>query len=487
MFIRAGSLVRVGADEQGRPTIEKMDDYTVRYEMARCIDWVRTKERRDRDGRVMIADTIVPPPLDVVRDYMRQPTGDFGLPAITGIIETPTMRPDGSVLDRKGFDRVTGLYYMPTPDLSIPRIPERPTPDQVAMAAELLQEVFCDFPFVDDASRANAIATIMTPVIRPMIQGPVPLALIDKPQQGTGASLIASCISQITIGRDPSIMTPPTDEADWRKEILTVLIAGRNVVVVDNLEGRLQSPSLAALLTSTVYEGRILGKSEQAIFPHTITWIGTGNNIELGGDIPRRCYWIRIDADAERPWQREIEFRHPDLRGWIRDVRGPILGAILILARAWIVAGRAVPDTLPKLGSFESWSEIIGGILAVAGIEGFLGNLDQLYDEADADTPEWSAFAAKWYDLWGTSAVSVAEIVQYLRDEAGHTNFDDQLISAVPGELMAAWNRQGNSFANKLGHALRRKAGSRLPGGYKIVKDRTAHKSAYWKIVKVSP
>lgn len=36
--------------------------------------------------------------------------GQWKLPALTGVIEAPTLRPDGSVLEAHGYDAATGLY-----------------------------------------------------------------------------------------------------------------------------------------------------------------------------------------------------------------------------------------------------------------------------------------------------------------------------------------------------------------------------------------
>lgn len=484
VFIRAGKLVRVGEDEDGRPAIDDLDEYGVRYELARAIDWVRTKTIQSKDGSKYL-ETIVPPPMDVVRDFMRSPVIEFGLPPLRGVIECPTMKPDGSILDRRGYDLATGLYYAPAPTLSIPRLPEEPTPGQVRAAVELLDEVICDFPFVDQASRANLIATMITPIIRPMIAGPVPLALIDKPAAGTGASLLAEVIAEVVQGRDAAMLPAPEDEAEWKKRVLSQLISGRSICILDNVEGALRSSALALVLTASTYEDRILGRSKMVVLPHRCCWIATGINIDLGGDIPRRCYWIRLDANSARPWQRNTAFVHPDLKCWVRDVRGAIIAAILILARAWTLAGRPIPPNLPKVGGFESWTETIGGILHHAGIAGFLANLDQMYDEVDSDGPEWAAFFGMWWDLWRDEPKTVSSIVQYIRDQAGTVDLNDQLLSVVPPEVMESWSKNGSSFANKLGHALRRRAGKVYPNGFRLLKAAKAHNTATWSLQRV--
>jgi hypothetical protein len=54
---------------------------------------------------------------------------------------------------------------------------------------------------------------------------------------------------------------------------------------------------------------------------------------------------------------------------------------------AWMAAGR--PRGPQTLGSFESWAAIIGGVLDVAGVRGFLENQHAAYDEADAEAQVW--------------------------------------------------------------------------------------------------
>jgi len=75
-------------------------------------------------------------------------------------------------------------------------------------------------------------------------------------------------------------------------------------------------------------------------------------------------------------------FRHPDLRSWVRSNWSELVRAVLILAKAWIVAGRPGAGGASPSRSFESWSKVIGGILHHAGIPGFLGNLEESYEES---------------------------------------------------------------------------------------------------------
>lgn len=60
---------------------------------------------------------------------------------------------------------------------------------------------------------------------------------------------------------------------------------------------------------------------------------------------------------------------------------------------------------------FEGWSETLGGILAVAGVEGFLGNLDAFYVASDLERSSWQAFLGRWWSEFHDSPVGVARLV----------------------------------------------------------------------------
>jgi hypothetical protein len=165
-------------------------------------------------------------------------------------------------------------------------------------------------------------------------------------------------------------MTAPASDEEWRKRITATLSTGTTMIVIGNVDGVLSAPSLAVALTTNVWSDRLLGTSEMLTLAQRATWLATGNNIRPGGDLPGRCYRIRLDAKTSRPWQH-TGFRYPDLLGWVGAHRHEYVAALLLLARAWYVAGEPAAD-IQMLGSFESWTRAIGGILAYAGIPGFL-------------------------------------------------------------------------------------------------------------------
>ncbi|MEX0993436.1 MAG: hypothetical protein WDZ37_05515 [Solirubrobacterales bacterium] len=442
LYVHGGVPAHVRSDEHGRHRIEHLREATMRGRLTRVAN--TGSEAEGGFGHVRAPD-------DLVRDLLTR--GDLPFPPLVGVVESPVLRADGSVLATPGYDTATRLVYAPPPDFALPVVPEHPSAAQVADAAALLAGPLAEFPFDSQASRANALALVLTPILRPAIDGPVPLALLDSTKAGTGKGLLAGVVAAVATGRGAAMMAPPTREEEWRKTILAVLAAGPSIVNIDNVEAPLASPSLASALTTGVVTDRILGRSETLTVPQRATWLATGNNVRVGGDLARRCYHVRLDAKVGRPWQRS-GFAHDPLLPWVVEHRGELLAAALTLGRAWIVAERPRADA-PIVGGFEEWAHALGGVLAAAGVEGFLRNLTEFYEHADEEAAEWTAFLAEWYERFGDEPVSTAKFDEALHDDA----LGFALRETLPGELPDALH--SSSFTRKLGKALAKKEGTR--------------------------
>jgi hypothetical protein len=359
-----------------------------------------------------------------------------------------------------GYDEQSRLFYAQQDGLNMPELPERPNADHIEVAVELVLDVISDFPFVDVASRANAVAAMLTPVVRPATKGPTPLALFDATTQGTGKTLLSEVVSIIISGREAAMFSAPRDTEEWRKALTSVLREGSAVVVIDNVSYKLNNGDFCKALTETTHGDRILGKSETVNLPVRCAWIATGNNIQLGGDMPRRCYWIRMDAKCSKPFQR-TGFKHKRLKEYVLKHRGELLAALLTLARAWFVAGRPVPRLTP-VGSFEDWSVMIGGILQHAGIEGFLDNSNELYEQADIESIRWETFLKMLDDLFYSEPFTVAQVWKRMNDKTWNestrqsqlTDRAEALRAALPDFIAQAMDREG-FFKQRLGFAAR--------------------------------
>ena len=464
IFQRGGHLVRIVVDEKGNPYIDKMDEAGLRGICSRCSDFVRVSKLGDR--------TEIAPPLDVIRDILSLKQWEF--PSLLAITSTPIIHTDGGILVQPGYDPDTALYYYS--DLRVPDVPAEPTQNDVRTAAELLKEVLYDFPFDSAGSRANAVAALITPVIRPLIDGIVPLAVFDKPQAGTGASLLCDLVALIATGTPAGMMSGYKDDVEWRKIITTTLLRGHTVVVIDNVDGELYAGSLATLLTMRIWRDRVLGRNEEVRLPNIACWLANGNNVKLKGDLPRRAYWIRLDAQEAQPWLRSPEtFRHPNLMSWVKDHRGEILAAILTLARAWLLAGKPAPlHPVITIGNYEDWCSTVGSLLEYVGIHGFLGNLHEMYSVTDAETPAWEGFLQEWKSIFGNTQMTVAKIAQKAREDVA-------FAEVVPDSLGAV---EDKGFNHRLGRALAKRLGMRFRNGLVIEKGQEKQHATAWRVVE---
>ena len=470
IFSRAGMLARLAKDSEGRPMIQDIDRDRLRYRMTRTAEYLKVSDEMSH----------VFPPDAVVGDVLAAKA--FSFPRLDGITQSPVLRPSGTILDRPGYDKETGLIYVPESKVEI-EVPFEPTEDEVESAVDLLRELYIDFPFVDDASFANMLGLTLTPVVRPAYPGPTPLAVIDKPAMGTGASLLSEVVCAIATAQPAAMMSPPEHDEETRKQITSVLRTGRPIIVIDNLGSELKNASWARVLTSTVWEDRILGHSKVATLPQRSTWITTGNNIKIGGDLPRRCYWIRMDAKMAKPWDRSPEsFTHPNLLEWVGESRGELLGALLTLARHWYAEGRPRWNGRPP-GSFEGWARVVGGILETAGIPGFLGNTKEMLDRTTAGTSEWETFLTAWHNAFGENSLTAKELVKRL-----HEDEFEALRETLPAELASHYIDGSTILARKFGEAFAEKDSVRYgDNGIRIERaGQNRNKVALWRVVEDS-
>lgn len=446
LFRRAGRVVLAYVDERGAPALREQTPARFLDVTARA---ARFYTRRHTDDGWKRIDAKLPQAEAGVA--LERLTTDTVLPPLLGMAEAPVMRPDGSILDRPGYDEATGLYAAFQPIRL--EVPERPTPAQVAAARDLLLELVWDYPFVNQASRANALAALLTLPLRPLFPL-VPLILFTAAMAGTGKSLLVRTLAAVALGREPHELSLPDDEEELRKTIVSLCRKGAGLVWLDNIDRPLESASLCALLTSNRVEGRILGVSEMVELEHASTWFATGNNVEVRRDLVRRTVWSQLDAEMPNPEER-TGFRH-ELPAWALAERPRLLSAVFTLARAWIAAGRPAPTGVPSVGNFGEWVRVVGGTLEVAGIHGFLGNWAEQRAALDDAVPAWAAFLAAW-----AKALPGPVTAKRLAQSAAA---DPVLRDAIPDEL---GDPEDRGFTTRLGHALKKRAGQRftLAGG----------------------
>lgn len=391
------------------------------------------------------------------------------------IARVPFFRADGTACFKNGYDWDTGTF-LACGNSGMDRldIPDEPSAAEATAAARFLTgEWLGDMPFASPASRASALALALTPFIRGLVPL-VPLAVVSGLQPGVGKGLLGDCLSIMITGQaQPPLPYVTDDEDEIRKQITSAFRAGTDLFCFDEAHD-LKGAALSRALTSITYTDRILGVSTMAEFPNRATWMSLGNNVEVNADMARRVHWIELHPDCPDPDTRpESAFTHPDLRSWTTENRPELVTAALVMIRGWFAAGSPPHSRGSLMGSFEAWDKMMSGILAHAGVNGFLDGLARRRSEADFAGSWWGDHIAWLHKVFGTEEFTVGDVKTKAQASSGVWDAPPEL-----GDVMQA------EYGPRLGRAYS-KVGPRWFKGLRLVKTGRGHNNTTKWVIQV--
>lgn len=449
--------------------IVEIGDHALAEAMSAAATWEKWDGRSNKPAAIDA-------PLKVAITY-KQRIGRWRLPPLIGIINAPTLRFDGSILEAPGYDPMTGLL-LDTGGASFPSIPDRPTKADALAALQILDELLIAFPFINEVSRSVALSGMLTACIRRSVPA-APLHAYTAPTPGSGKSLLVDLACLIAAGREAGVLSQGRTPEELEKRLGAVLLAGDPVIAIDNCDEPLGGDFLCAMLTQTIVRARILGRSEAPELPSNSFVTATGNNLRLVGDMSRRAVLCQLDPKIERPELRTFPSA-PD--AMIKADRARFLIAALTILRAYHVAGR--PNPPHPLASYSDWSGWVRGALI------WLGKADPVesVEEVRSLDPARSALlavVAQWQVVVGTGSVTVGDLIDLacsrkpaLGGGAHHYEF---IHSELREALLEVAGSKGNINNVRLGKWL---AGNkdRLVEGCRIVCDGVSRGLTRWRL-----
>lgn len=460
IFQRGGQLVRIATLERdtaqhgvrrtaGSVVILSVTRDYLPLALARAADW-RKFDKREKAMR-----RIDPPA--AIATAMIASAGEWKFPSLAGIVTAPTLRSDATLLDRPGYDSVSHLYASFNPD-DFPAIKRKPSREEALEALDLLDELFSECIFAGGARSPHAsvaIAASITACVRHALPM-APAFAMSAHKPGSGKTTTAKVPAQLAMGRDPPVIAPTDDEAELKKALLAILIAGDAVVLIDNVAKPVDSAALCAVLTSANYSDRILGASTKISVPTTATWLLTGNSIEFVGDLTTRVLLSVLDPECEHPEARP--FRR-NLAEYVLEHRGSLVAAALTIPLAYAAAG-SPPVNAPR-SRFTEWDQLVRNPLL------WLGAADPLDTQAElrASDPVREALVAMlnaWRETFGMEPATVADAVQAATATGMSAN--PQLLDALQA---VAGERTGEVNSRRLGRYLVRHV-RRIEGGLRF-------------------
>lgn len=462
-YDRGGTLVRPIVDEasvgDGRVlTSARLMPVTPPYLMKIMSSTIRIltyKKAKDDFVKVKID------PPGIVAGAILANSGDWSFRRVSGVITAPTMRRDGTILWREGYDSSTKLLLLSPPPM--PNFPQNPTKSDAADALDRLDDLLHGFPFVDDASRSVALSGILTPVARAAM-AVSPLHVVSAPSPGSGKSFLVDLCSAVISGTVAPVMTAGKSEDETEKRLAATMMAGSPVIAIDNVNGQLYGDALCQCVERPIVKFRVLGESRMVEIENKTTMFATGNNISLVDDMARRSVLCNLDPNMERPELRQFD---DDPLSRILDNRGQCIADALTVVRAYKIAGS--PGKLPRLASFGEWSDLIRSALVWLGREDPLATMEKVRD-ADGRLANLRAFVAAWWASSPGARRTAAEIV-----DASMNDTDLQVT------MKTFCNPRGNMDGVVLGTKLNRVNG-RVVDGMKIMCERDTHRkiNVWW-------
>jgi len=472
-FYTRGGIVRPIVDDlpaaHGRRTkvarlAEVSADALVDH-LSRNADWTKFDGRKKRQ-------VLTDPPRAVAATILSR-DGEWQFPRLAGVITTPTLRPDGTILSMPGYDSGTQLLLLDPPKL--PAMNAKPTKANALAALSELDALLDEFPFVDGASRSVALSGLITPVVRGALSV-APMHVTSAPVAGSGKSYIIDLAAAISIGQRAPVIAAGRDEAETEKRLVSALFGGQPIISIDNVNGDLGGDFLCQMIERPIVEPRVLGSSKLIRIESRSTTFATGNNIRLVGDMTRRVVLCALDPNMERPELRQ--FRANPFEQALAD-RGKYIAAALTIARAYIVAGH--PGQLPALASFEDWSRIVRSALVWLGRADPVETMEAARND-DPTTSSLRAVLAAWHGAIGSAERTIGKILQAAAEQMMGNRVYADLHQAL---LDVAPARPDEINGKSLGLWLARHRG-RVVDGLKIVDgyDKSA-KQKTWAVVTV--
>lgn len=514
LFVSGTEIVVLHTNTKtGQKQIIVCDREGLRLELAKISDWSKLAPDTSEDAELDFKVKYTSCPADVACAVLREQAATLGLPELNGLCHAPFFDKEGNLVSTPGYHAASGYYYAPVQGFEVPTVSLVPSKEEVEKAFNLiLFEMYGDFPFNDGeeypkgwfetsdpnlklsvgkASRANQVAKTLQPFVEQMIAGALPLHAVNKTAPRTGSQFLAEALGIVMSGSPAPVQTAPKTDEEWQKVIVTLANEGAPYCIFDNVKERIDSDALASAITADRVSGRELGRSR------TINgrWRGitevNGNALKFDRDIAERVLLVHLDTKLKDPGSRKV-FRHPSLKTWCKETRGLLVWACLTIIQNWIAKGKPeLTDPSRLLAGFEDYCRVVGGILEVAGIQGF--NSNRALIRADARIEELDILVREWFSVFGTEPVQMGSLDadakrNPLRRKCSDTRTLVELLLDMSDEITLGLfdNPNKTSLGSRLAKKLPSGGVFELDGGTYQLDDKIKDGRAFYRLVPIN-
>lgn len=351
--------------------------------------------------------------------------GAWNLRPLRGVTTAPLLFDDGSIQLDAGYDRNSHFWCVPPLVINVLSAPTRA---EASEALAYLRDTFCTFPFADServiedgvqcvdrtkppgADESAALMGLATAVCRASMDFGPGLAITAPNLSGAGAGkgLLARAFAEIALGISPSPFTPGGERGELEKRLAAELIAGGQIIFLDNANGAaLQSDALASVLTESPVRVRVLGESRMVELDGRVWIVVAGNGLRIGEDLARRMLLCELDPKCEDPETRPFA---PGFLKWIKDVRFELLAHVLTIWR-WGRQNRNELQIGLPLGTFETWTSWVRDPLLTLGCRDPVARLAEI-KAGDPSRIRASELFDVWWRQHGETPMRASELAE---------------------------------------------------------------------------
>jgi putative DNA primase/helicase len=296
LYRRGGLIVSTGFDRMqtwdGKTVeiqiIEEIGDYALLEQIEAVMDFIRFDKENKR----------VPLPMTLVRT-LKERRHRLRLPNLNGVTNCPTIKANGELVTKPGYDPSTGMLFDPL-GLRFKPVPKSPSKAEAQASLARISRLLATFPFVDVDDKAVALSLVLTAIARPGLPS-APMHAFEAPVAGAGKSKLVDLASILATGHEAGVVAQGENREEFEKRLSMLLMRGDPIIAIDNCELPVEGELLNSTLTQARVTIRILGHSKGITVRSAALIIATGNHLVIKGDHTRRTLNGRLDPKCERP------------------------------------------------------------------------------------------------------------------------------------------------------------------------------------------
>ena len=202
------------------------------------------------------------------------------------------------------------------------------------------------------------------------------------------------------------------------KLLTSHVMGGKESLLFDNVSGYVDSAQLAQLTSQhgKLWNGRLLSTNTLADRKVNTVAGMTSNKATLSPEMIRRAVRIRLDRPVPDPSEWTPDGNGGGWRYSLPNDAGRFRGVFEEMVRRWLAAD--APLGRYHHSSASCWAQVVGGILDVNGVEGFLGNVADLQKSTGTRDTLLPAFIGHWWRSRRSRWVYAPDVRAWFTDEA---------------------------------------------------------------------